>query len=78
MKVSEAINILSSLDPDADLMFDGSRGVGNLIDIFHAWKDEYGFFGKSVPCVILSDRTRREREQALKQQALKREGEARP
>lgn len=65
MKVSEAIEQLSGLDPDADLMIDGSRGTGNLADVFCMWSDEYGFFGKPVPCVILSDRTKGERYKEL-------------
>lgn len=62
MKVSEVIEALSQLNPDADLMFDGSRGVGNLIEIYNIWEDEYGFFGKSLPCVILSDREKVDRD----------------
>lgn len=65
MKARELIEILQTLSPDADVMFDGSRGIGTVIEIFHAWQDTYVFFGNESPCVILSDRKRSERDEAL-------------
>lgn len=55
MKVHELIAKLQQLPQDADVMTKKTDVVGNIGNVYSVQESTYGFFGASVPCVILTD-----------------------
>lgn len=55
MKTKELIEILKTCDPDADVMTKKTELFGNVGEVNSVQSSTYGFFGKSIPCVLLSD-----------------------
>lgn len=55
MKVKDLIELLKTCDPDIDVMTKKTEYFGNIGEVNSIQNSEYGFFGTSVPCVLLTD-----------------------
>lgn len=55
MKVKDLIKMLQKFPEDFDVFYQAYTATGNMSDIWNAKADKYGFFGESLPCVILDD-----------------------
>ena len=62
MKVKELIEKLKGCDPDADVMTKKTELMGNIGEVNSIKNDSYGFFGSSIPCVLLTDEYENEEE----------------
>jgi len=53
-KVKDLKEFLKDLDDDLDIFVNNSfNPLGNISELAEARRDTYGFFGNSLPCVIL-------------------------
>lgn len=55
MKVKDLIEVLKTCDPNADVMTKKTEYFGNVGYVNSVQNSTYGFFGTSLPCVLLSD-----------------------
>lgn len=55
MKVRDLIEKLKSFDPDTEVMTKKTELFGNVGEVNCVRGDSYGFFGKSISCVLLTD-----------------------
>ena len=55
MTVKELRDILKDFDDDVDVMTKKTEIMGNIGYVNSVIKDNYGFFGSNVPCVLLTD-----------------------
>lgn len=56
MNNGELIKLLQALPLDAPVYFRNCvNPCGNMNEVYGAKADTYGFFGESLPCVILED-----------------------
>lgn len=55
MKVKELIALLEKCDGELDVMTKKTDFCGNIGEIYSVKEDSYSFFGRSVPCILLSD-----------------------
>lgn len=55
MTVKELRDILKDFDDDVDVMTKKTEILGNIGYVNSVRKDNYGFFGADVPCVLLTD-----------------------
>jgi hypothetical protein len=55
MKVSELIEALKALDPELEVFFRAPHLCGTIKPVDTALQETYGFFGCSIPCVILDE-----------------------
>lgn len=55
MKVKELKEILNNFPDELEIMTKKTEILGNVGFINNVKKDEYGFFGVDVPCVLLTD-----------------------
>lgn len=53
MKVKELIKKLKSQDGEKEVFIRVQTPTGNIAGIDKVRKSTYGFFGKSIPCIIL-------------------------
>lgn len=53
MTIQQLINKLKKLDPELEVFLPISNGIGNISPLRNVKPSTYGFFGKSIPCVIL-------------------------
>ena len=56
MKVKDLIKELQQYDENLEVFTNKEELVGNIGEVNKIQADEYAFFGKSFPCIILSDR----------------------
>jgi hypothetical protein len=56
MKVKELIKELQQYDENLEIFTKKEELVGNIGEINKVQADEYAFFGKLFPCIILSDK----------------------
>ena len=55
MNVKRLIELLSGFDDETEIMIRNSFNVcGNISELRQVEKSNYGFFGVSVPCIILN------------------------
>lgn len=55
MTIKELMNELQKYDSSLEVMTKKTEIFGNVGYVFSVHEDSFGFFGKDVPCVILSD-----------------------
>ena len=55
MNVGEFIKRLNKFPSDMEVITKKIEVFGNVGDIFSVYEGSYGFFGKDIPCVIISD-----------------------
>lgn len=55
MKVSEVIEELSKYPSDLEVLTKKTDICGNVGLVFSVRQDSYGFFGKDLPCVLITD-----------------------
>lgn len=55
MTVKELIEKLKSFDPNTEVMTKKTERMGNIGEVNSCRSDSYGFFGKAIPCVLLTD-----------------------
>ena len=55
MKVKELIAQLQGFDPNAEVMTKKTEIFGNIGEVNRCRSDSYSFFGKAIPCVLLTD-----------------------
>ena len=55
MKVKELIAKLEGFDQNADVMTKKTELMGNIGEVNSCRNDSYGFFGMTIPCVLLTD-----------------------
>lgn len=55
MKVKELMAMLEKYDGNTEVMTKKTNYCGNIGSIHSVREDSYGFFGKSISCIILSD-----------------------
>jgi len=54
MTVEQLIKKLQKFKPETEVYFENRiNPVGNINDLYFVQKSTYGFFGQSIPCVIL-------------------------
>lgn len=54
MRVKDLKETLKNIDDDTEVFIANSFNIcGNISELCEVRKDNYGFFGSSVPCVIL-------------------------
>jgi len=54
VNVKQLINKLKKADPEAEVFFENrANPCGNINTVYFAKQETYGFFGKSIPCVII-------------------------
>lgn len=64
MKVKRLKEILNKFDDDVEIMIRNSNNpCGNIAELYQVEKSSYGFFGNSIPCVILNSSTSKEIEE---------------
>ena len=56
MKIKELIKELQQYDENLEVFTNKEELVGNIGEVNKIQEDEYAFFGKLFPCIILSDR----------------------
>ena len=61
MKVKDVIEHLSKFDPEAEVLTK-KTDIGNVGYVRAVKGSSYGFFGKSIPCVLLTDERENEEE----------------
>lgn len=55
MTVRELKEALNQFDDDLEVFTKKTEIVGNIGYVFNVKKDTYGFFGASLPCILLTD-----------------------
>ena len=55
MTVRELIEKLGGFDQNAVVMTKKTEIFGNIGEVNSCRSDSYGFFGKAIPCVLLTD-----------------------
>ena len=55
MKVKELIAKLEGFDQNAEVMTKKTEILGNIGEVHSCRMDSYSFFGKALPCVLLTD-----------------------
>ena len=55
MKVRELIKELEGFNPDTEVMTKKTEIFGNIGAVHSVRNDSHAFFGKNLPCVLLSD-----------------------
>jgi len=55
MTVGELKEALNQFDDDLEVFTKKTEIVGNIGYVFNVKKDTYGFFGASLPCILLTD-----------------------
>ena len=60
MRVKELIKELSKFPEDMEVMTKKTELCGNIGNIFSVRQDSYGFFGTDIPCVLLTDESKKE------------------
>lgn len=55
MTVQELITKLEGFDQNAEVMTKKTERLGNIGEVHSVRNDSYGFFGKAVHCVLLTD-----------------------
>lgn len=55
MTIKKLMDELQKYDPSLVVMTKKTEIFGNVGYVFSVHEDSFGFFGKDVPCVILSD-----------------------
>lgn len=55
MTVGELKEALNQYDDNLEVFTKKTDFVGNIGYIYTAKKDTYGFFGESLPCILLTD-----------------------
>lgn len=55
MKVSEVIEELSKYPSDLEVLTKKTDICGNVGLVFSVRQDSYGFFGRDLPCVLITD-----------------------
>ena len=55
MTVKELIEKLGGFDQNAEVMTKKTEILGNIGAVNSCRSDSYGFFGKAIPCVLLTD-----------------------
>lgn len=53
MIIKELIEKLQKVDPELEVYFRSSHVCGNIKEVDKIELDTYGFFGESIPCIIL-------------------------
>ena len=54
MKIKDLVERLSEFDPELEVMTK-KTDIGNIGEVFDVRSSSYGFFGISIPCVLLTD-----------------------
>lgn len=57
MTVGELKEALKQYDDNLEVFTKKTELLGNIGYIFSAKQDTYGFFGESLPCILLTDQT---------------------
>ena len=55
MNVKELREALSKFPDDMEVMTKKTEFFGNIAHVWSVRQDSYGFFGGSIPCVLLTD-----------------------
>lgn len=55
MTVKQLKEALDTFDDDMEIMTKKTEIFGNVAHVNSVRKDSYGFFGASIPCVLLTD-----------------------
>jgi hypothetical protein len=55
MTVGELKEALNQFDDNLEVFTKKTDFVGNIGYIFNVKQDTYGFFGESLPCILLTD-----------------------
>lgn len=63
MKVSEVIEELQKYPSNLEVLTKKTDICGNVGLVFSVRQDSYGFFGKSLPCVLITDEITEEDEE---------------
>jgi len=53
MKVKDLLRRLNKVDPELEVFLNVPNPCGNISELEKVKKDTYGFFGQSIPCIIL-------------------------
>jgi hypothetical protein len=65
MTVKQLITALRKVkNKDQDVYFPQRKFIGNITEVEAIQESNYGFFGKSIPCIMLSGETPEEEEDA--------------
>ena len=63
MKVKRLKELLNNLDDDLEIFIRNSNNIyGNISELEQVEKSYYGFFGSSIPCLILNTSSSKELE----------------
>ena len=63
MTVKELCEALSKFPDDMEVLTKKTELLGNVAYVNSVKKDSYGFFGKDIPCVLLTDEYEAESEE---------------
>lgn len=53
MKVKDLKKRLEQLDGELEVFIPYNTGIGNIAEVEQVKKSTYGFFGKSISCILL-------------------------
>lgn len=70
MKVSEVIEKLSKYPSDLEVLTKKTDICGNVGLVFSVRQDSYGFFGKDLPCVLITDEITDEEEEGDENESI--------
>ena len=55
MTVGKLIEVLQKFDPEMDVITQKTDFVGNVGEVFSVKESSYKFFGRDIPCILLTD-----------------------
>lgn len=63
LNVKRLKELLNKFDDDVEIMIRNSNNpCGNIAELYQVEKSSYGFFGASIPCIILNSASSKEME----------------
>lgn len=63
LNVKRLKELLNKFDDDVEIMIRNSNNpCGNIAELYQVEKSSYGFFGDSIPCIILNSANSKEME----------------